>query len=84
MFDEEGSELPGLLEVRQEALACLPVIAANEIPLGEDRRHFTVLVKDGDGLPVYSATLSFVGMWLTRPPVQTARDKGHPPREGEP
>ena len=69
-FDDIGSELPDLLSVRKEALAALPAIAAEQIPLGEDRRHFTVLVKDENATPIYSATLTFTGIWLTKPPTK--------------
>ena len=77
-YDDTGVELQGLHEVRQSALRALPAIAADEIPMGGDRRHFTVLVKDDAGLPVYSATLSFIGMWLQRPPAAVAEPVSRP------
>ena len=66
-FDDTGTELSGLAEVRGQALRALPAIAAEEIPMGEDRRLFTVLVRDEHGKPLYSANLSFVGVWLNQP-----------------
>ena len=64
--DEEGTELPTVEAVRKTAMNILPKIAADEIPMDGDRRHFVVLVTDDEGHPVYSATLTYTGMWLLR------------------
>ena len=64
--DEEGTELPDLPAVRKAAMNVLPKIAADEIPADGDRQHFVVLVTDQDGHAVYSATLTYTGVWLLR------------------
>lgn len=64
--DHEGIDLPDLAAVPQETLRCLPTIAADELPRGSDRRHFTVVVSDADGIPIYTATLTYTGQWLLR------------------
>lgn len=65
-FDEEGTECASLDEVRVHALKVLPEIAWDEAPSGNDRSTYSVLVSDEDHHPVYSATLSLVGLWLIR------------------
>lgn len=65
-IDEVGFELPNHAAVRKAAMEALPKIAAEDIPADGDRRHFTVLVTDDEGHPVYSATLTFTGLWLLR------------------
>lgn len=64
--DENGTECANLDEVRAQALRTLPDIAREEIPKDGDRRTFTVLVTDSDGYPIYSATLTYAGLWLLR------------------
>ena len=64
--DEDGTELPNVEAVRKAAMDLLPQVAADEIPADGDRRHFTVLVTDEGGHPVYSATLTYTGLWLLR------------------
>ena len=64
--DDEGIELPSIEAVRGMAMQALPRIAADEIPADGDQRHFTMLVTDEDGHPVYSATLTYTGLWLLR------------------
>lgn len=66
VHDDEGMELPDMPAVRKAAMEALPAIAAEEIPTDGDQQHFAVLVSDEDGHPVYSATLSFTGLWLLR------------------
>ncbi len=61
--DEEGTELASIDMVRLEAMMALPEIAKDEIPKDGDRQAFTVLVTDKAGHPVFSATLSFAGLW---------------------
>jgi hypothetical protein len=63
-FDDTGTELAELENVREQAKRLLPDIAREEIPREGDQRTFTVLVKDEGGKPVYSATLTFAGLWL--------------------
>lgn len=64
--DDTGTECDDLDAVRMEAIRTLPDVARDEIPKDGDRRTFTVLVTDENGHPVYSATLNFTGLWLTR------------------
>ena len=64
--DDLGVELPDHEAVRKHAMEALPSIAAEEIPLDGDRQHFVVLVTDDEGHPVYSATLTYTGLWLRR------------------
>ena len=64
--DDEGTECADHDAARLMAIKTLPDIARDEIPRDGDRRTFTVLVTDPDGHPVYSATLNFAGLWLTR------------------
>jgi hypothetical protein len=44
----------------------LPEVARWRIPEGEDHRAFTVLVRDGGGTIVYTATLTFSGLTLNK------------------
>jgi glycine/D-amino acid oxidase-like deaminating enzyme len=64
--DDTGTEFPDLDAVRKEAMRLLPDIARDEVPRDGDHRTFVVLVTDEDGRPVYSATLSYTGLWLSR------------------
>jgi hypothetical protein len=65
--DDHGVELPDLAAVRQHVMRSLPQIASHEIPRdGGDHQSFFVLVTDQDGQPVYSATLTYTGLWLMR------------------
>jgi hypothetical protein len=62
--DDAGLEFQTLDQVRQEAMEALPEIAKDQVPKDGDRQNFTVLVKDEDGKPVYTASLTFAGLWL--------------------
>jgi hypothetical protein len=64
--DDEGTECANIEEVRRVAKRLLPDIARDGIPLDGDRHIYTVLVTSEDGQPVYSAALSFAGIWLVR------------------
>ncbi|AWN42375.1 DUF6894 family protein [Methylobacterium durans] len=65
-FDDTGTELAGPDESYAKARSLLPDIAREEIPRNGDHRTFTVLVKDENGQPVYSATLTYAGIRLQR------------------
>jgi hypothetical protein len=65
-FDETGTECATLEEARQKAKRLLPDLARDEAAGEGDRHTYTVLVTDEDHRPVYSATLSFTGLWLIR------------------
>jgi hypothetical protein len=64
--DDRGLECGTPEQVRAEAMKALPAIAKDEIPNDGDRQAFTVLVKDEAGRPVYSATLTYAGLWLEK------------------
>lgn len=66
--DAVGVECPDLAAARAEAVRVLPDIARHEMPKDGDRHLFTVIVRDGRGCPVYTATLGFAGLWLTEVP----------------
>ncbi|GEP07008.1 DUF6894 family protein [Methylobacterium oxalidis] len=62
--DDTGTELASRDEARAKAKSLLPDIAREEIPKGDDQSTFTVLVRDENNHPVYSATLTFAGSRL--------------------
>lgn len=62
--DDIGAEFDTLDKMRLEAMSVLPAIAKDEVAQDGDSQAFTVLVKDEDQEPVYSATLTFAGLWL--------------------
>jgi len=62
--DEQGAEFTSLDQVRREAMHLLPEIARDAVPKDGDHQSFTVLVTDEAGRPVYTATLTFAGLWL--------------------
>lgn len=64
--DDEGTECEELAAVRRHVLHLLPDIARDEVPEDGDRRTFSVHVTDEDGKSVYTATLTFTGLWLLR------------------
>jgi hypothetical protein len=64
--DDTGTECATLEGVRKAAMAALPAIAEEQIPTDGDRRSFSVVVRDEQGVAVYAATLNYVGMWLTQ------------------
>src|SRR5687768_6794991 len=55
--DTEGTELDDIEAARKEALAALGGIAKDELPDG-DFREFVIEVRDGDGAPQLTASLS--------------------------
>lgn len=64
--DEVGQELPDEEAVRLEAMNALPDIARDTIPKDGDKQGYMILVTDENGTAVYSATLSYAGVWLNR------------------
>nr|WP_313902031.1 hypothetical protein [Methylobacterium sp. J-001] len=52
--------------VREKAQRLLPDIARSEIQGDGDQHVYMVLVTDEDGHAVYSATLTYAGLWLLR------------------
>jgi uncharacterized protein DUF6894 len=68
--DPEGSEWTTLDEARQEAMRALPEIARHAVPMrDEDHQAFTVLVRDEQNNTIYTAALTFAGLWVNDPPV---------------
>ncbi len=67
--DPVGTECSGYEGIRSEAMRALPSIARDEIPKDGDRQAFTVLVRDKDDITVYSATLTFAGVWIGDEPI---------------
>ena len=47
-------------------MTALPEIARHGIPQDGDKQGYTVLAVDEAGAPVYTATLSYAGVWLRR------------------
>lgn len=64
--DDTGTECANDEAARALAIHTLPDIAREQIPKDGDRRAFTVLVTNAEGRPVYSATLTYAGLWLQR------------------
>ncbi|MER2266353.1 DUF6894 family protein [Methylobacterium oxalidis] len=71
--DDTGTECAGMADVRGAAMKVLPDIAREEIPGDGDRRFFTVVARDEAGEAVYTATLSFAGIWLKDRPKRAAQ-----------
>ena len=72
--DSCGTTCEGREGVRQQAMRALPAIAQDEIPRDGDRQAFTALVRDESGLTVYTATLTFAGLWVGDIPIPDADD----------
>ncbi|WP_082531708.1 hypothetical protein [Methylobacterium sp. Leaf469] len=64
--DNEGTELADNQAAARYAKKLLPEIAAEEVLADGEHHTLTVLVTDEDGRPVYSAAISYAGIWLTR------------------
>ena len=62
--DEEGTELSDHEAARNSAMKLLPEMARDEVPRDGDRRAFTVVISDADRKAIYTATLSYAGLWL--------------------
>lgn len=71
--DPVGTECDGFDPIRKEAMHALPAIAKDDIPRDGDRQAFTVLVRDEKNVTVYTATLTFAGLWLGDLPIPRAR-----------
>jgi len=67
--DAIGMECDGFRGVRVEAMQTLPQIACDLIPMDGDRQAFTVLVRDENDSTVYTATLTFAGLWMGDTPI---------------
>jgi hypothetical protein len=60
----EGLDLPNLEAAIKEATGSLSAIAEDVLREGSDRESISIVVRDGDGSPVYTASLSFCGTRL--------------------
>ena len=65
-IDEMGVELDSREAVRKEAQRILPDIARFEVPEDGDRRSFVVVVRDEAHHNIYSATLTYTGLWFVK------------------
>ncbi|BCM88117.1 DUF6894 family protein [Methylobacterium indicum] len=73
--DNIGTECCDRAAIRNEAMVLLPSIARDAIPMDGDRQSFTVLVRNESSLTVYTATLSFTGLWVGEEAPPTAQDQ---------
>ncbi|GJD66325.1 DUF6894 family protein [Methylobacterium frigidaeris] len=62
--DDVGFDCDGQEAIRTEAMQVLPAIARDGVPKDGNRQAFTVLVRNEDNLTVYTATMTFAGLWL--------------------
>ncbi len=62
--DVDGKDLADPGAARRAALETLPDLVNEKMPDG-DQRSFAVTVKDDRGKPVYVATLSLRGRWMS-------------------
>lgn len=66
--DTEGHECAGKESIRHEATRALPEIARHAIPVrAHDTQAFTLLVRDEGNRTVFSATMTFAGVWMDDP-----------------
>ena len=68
--DPEGSECADPGAIKDEAMSTLPAIARDVIPTDGDKQAFMVLVRDENNVTVYTATLTFAGLWVSDTAVQ--------------
>jgi hypothetical protein len=62
--DNEGVDCASMNGVRAEVMRFLPEFADEKVPTDRDHRAFVMHVRDGQGRPVYVATVTFTGIWL--------------------
>lgn len=62
-IDASGMEFGDLAAVRAEARRLLPELALAEIAGDGDRRSFVVVVRNEVQRTIYSATLTYTGLW---------------------
>jgi len=67
--DPIGTQCDGFKDVRFQAMRTLPQLACDLIPTDGDRQAFTVLVRDENDTTVYTATLTFAGLWIGDTPL---------------
>jgi hypothetical protein len=73
--DPEGSECDSPKAIRHEAMHALPFLAGEAIPRTEkDAQAFAVVVRDESNATVYTATLTFAGLWVGDAPIPEPQD----------
>ncbi|MFK5597953.1 DUF6894 family protein [Methylobacterium sp. HMF5984] len=74
--DPVGQECEGPDEVRSEAMHALPAIAKEKVPKDGNKQAYTILVRNERNVTVYTATLTFAGIWLgeNEPPIEEQAD----------
>lgn len=75
MRDTIGIPMEDPAQIRHEAMQALPAIARDEIPKDGDRQAFTIMVRDENNLTVYTATLTFAGLWMGNVPPPSLEDE---------
>ena len=61
--DDEGTEFSNLEDVRKAAMRLIADVAREAIPEKGDQRSFVVVVTDENRSSIYSATLTYTGLW---------------------
>jgi len=72
VYDYEGVDFSSPSEAARYAKKVLREIAADDVATDSEHQALTVLVRDEEGHPIYSAALSYVGNWLTREAPQSS------------
>ena len=67
--DSEGTDCATPDALKDEAMNVLPMVARDVIPTDGDKQAFTVLVRDENNVTVYTATLTFAGLWMGNVPI---------------
>lgn len=62
--DSHGVECAGPKEICHEAMRALPDMATGKIPEDGQKQAYSLLVRNERNLTVYTATLTFGGIWL--------------------
>jgi hypothetical protein len=63
-LDEDGTEWPDLQAARLLAKQLLPNIAREELSQSTDAHIYAVVVSDADHRPVYTVSLTVIGLWI--------------------
>ena len=66
IIDDLEVDVETIEQVRIEAMRVLPAVATDEVPRDGDQQAYTVVVTNQQRRPVYTATLSFAGVWLNQ------------------
>ena len=67
--DPEGTECANPDDLIVEAMNVLPLVAKDVIPTDGDRQAFTLSVRDENNVTVYTATMTFAGLWMGDVPI---------------